>query len=237
LENEGNQGNQQGNQLREKILESYAPIVKGLAEMLGPDCEVLLHDLSKPKRSIIMIENGYISGRKIGDPIKGLVLNVLRSREFKGDRLINYAFTTEEGKKLKSSIMLIFGDHHEPIGALCINMDLTNFLMAKKTLEDLCFTIEINDYVNQEQEVDTNVKDVLWHIIKATVDDARKPVSMLSREERVSLVGFLDQKGVFLVKGAVDMVASTLKVSRFTVYNYLDEYRSTPSNNSENPLE
>ena len=33
-------------EVRDKILESYAPVVKGLAEMFGPECEVLLHDLN-----------------------------------------------------------------------------------------------------------------------------------------------------------------------------------------------
>jgi len=35
----------------------------------------------------------------------------------------------------------------------------------------------------------------------------------------------LDKKGVFLVKGSVEQVASVLGVSRYTIYNYLEETR------------
>lgn len=221
--------------LRSQLITIFQPVVRGIAEMLGPDCEVLLHDLTKPTHSIVLIENGHISGRKVGDSIRGLVLNVIRSTEFKGDRLINYKFTTDDGKILKSSTMLIFAGHHEPIAALCINIDITRYKFAAKLLEDFCFTMELKDFINVDQEVDSNIKDILFQIIKGVVDDAGKPAASLTREEKISLVGFLDQKGVFLVKGAVEMVASQLRVSRFTIYNYLDEFRSAVVNSPNGP--
>lgn len=35
----------------------------------------------------------------------------------------------------------------------------------------------------------------------------------------------MDQRGVFLVKGAIDRVAEKLGISKVTVYSYLDEVR------------
>ena len=45
----------------------------------------------------------------------------------------------------------------------------------------------------------------------------------LSRKRCVEIIKFMDDKGIFLVKGAVDKVAELLGVSKVTVYSYLDE--------------
>lgn len=48
----------------------------------------------------------------------------------------------------------------------------------------------------------------------------------MSREKRLELIRFMDQRGVFLVKGAVERVAEKLGISKVTVYSYLDDVRS-----------
>jgi len=55
-------------------LEKYISLAKTIAEMFGKKCEVLIHDFSNPQHSIIAIENGPVTGRKIGDPITDLAL-------------------------------------------------------------------------------------------------------------------------------------------------------------------
>ena len=53
----------------------------------------------------------------------------------------------------------------------------------------------------------------------------------MEKEDKLVIVRRLDEKGVFLVKGAIDYVANILGVSRYTIYNYLDEVRSSPNLN------
>lgn len=49
----------------QRLLES---VMKLIAAQFGPDCEVVLHDWSKEYEStIVAIENGHVSGRKVGD--------------------------------------------------------------------------------------------------------------------------------------------------------------------------
>ena len=50
----------------QELLEEYAALVPFLSDVLGKGCEVVLHDLSDPKHSIVAIANS-VSGRKIGD--------------------------------------------------------------------------------------------------------------------------------------------------------------------------
>jgi hypothetical protein len=49
-----------------------------------------------------------------------------------------------------------------------------------------------------------------------------KGVGDMSRTEKQQVVRFLDDRGAFLIRRAVEDVADRLGVSRFTVYNYLD---------------
>ena len=47
----------------------------------------------------------------------------------------------------------------------------------------------------------------------------------MTRADKQQLVRYLDERGAFALRKAVESVAETLGVSRFTVYNYLDAAR------------
>ena len=64
-----------------------------------------------------------------------------------------------------------------------------------------------------------------WQTVENTPHDQ---IGVLPR--RLNVIAFMDSKGLFLVKGAVDRVAEKLGISRVTVYSYLEEVRK--GNNS-----
>ena len=47
----------------------------------------------------------------------------------------------------------------------------------------------------------------------------------MTREERIQAVGAMQRRGLFIVKGGVERAAAALGVSRFTVYNYMEQLR------------
>ena len=51
--------------------------------MLGPDYEIVLQDLSDSHNCVAAIENGSISGRKIGSPITDAALRLLKKEYMK----------------------------------------------------------------------------------------------------------------------------------------------------------
>ncbi|MDW7740610.1 MAG: helix-turn-helix domain-containing protein [Bacillota bacterium] len=51
-----------------------------------------------------------------------------------------------------------------------------------------------------------------------------------TKEDKIKIVSLLDDRGVFLVKGAVEQVAKDLVVSKYTIYNYLEEARVAKNN-------
>ena len=61
-------------------LQFLLTLAKGIASQFGPNCEVVVHDLATndPERSIVAIENGHVTGRKVGDGPSHVVLEALR---------------------------------------------------------------------------------------------------------------------------------------------------------------
>ena len=51
----------------------------------------------------------------------------------------------------------------------------------------------------------------------------------MDRDDRLAVLKFLDERGAFFVKRAVDRVARRLSVSRVTAYNYLEQIRAAAS--------
>ena len=66
--------------MKKSIIEFYTRLAHGLAVQFGSNCEVVVHDLQGKdiEHSIIAIENGHVTGRRIGDGPSQIVLESLR---------------------------------------------------------------------------------------------------------------------------------------------------------------
>ena len=152
------------------ILKAIIPLAKGISKAFGPNCEVVVHDLSHPKTSIIEIFNNTVTERKIGDWIRDLIWKVLRSPNFKEDILANYSTIPHKNKVIKSTTILIRDEKEDPIGAICVNFDLSSFYSVKNILEE--FT-QINELSPPEDKVikihNADVINILNHIILQTI--------------------------------------------------------------------
>ncbi len=206
------------------VLKGMIPMVEGIAQTFGENCEVVLHELKNSKKSIIAIHNGHVTGRTIGSTMLDVGIEAIR-RGNKADNILNYKNKTNDGRILKTSTMFIRDGDNQIIGCLCINIDISEIIVAQKALEDF-FGIDMKENSDIDHFSNNRVNEVLINIVAKTLDRCRKPVSYLNKEEKVSIVRTLDNQGAFLIKGAIDYVAKVLCVSRYTIYNYLDEIRA-----------
>lgn len=205
------------------ILKSMIPFIEGIGKTFGNNCEVVLHEIKDSKKSIIAIYNGHVTGRSVGSPMLDIGIQAIR-RGKKADNILNYKNKSSDGKVLKSSTMFIRDENDDIIGCLCININVSEFIVAKKSLEELVKTdiegeTKLGDFENN------NVNDILVNLVNETLDMYGRPVAYMNKEEKVNVVKKLDDQGAFLIKGAIDYVAKVLCVSRYTIYNYLDEIR------------
>lgn len=203
-------------------------LMRGLAAQFGRNCEVVLHDYEKPyEHTIVAIENGHVTGRNVGDCGTNLGLELLRGSESHGDRY-NYCTQTKDGRILRSSSMYIKDEQGKWIGCLCINMDITATVMAEKTLQ------EVNNFDSLNQQVKevfaSDVNELLDDLIQASLQHVGVPVAMMDKGQKLMGLKYLDEKGAFLIKKAGDRVAKYYDISKFTLYNYLDELRGGSDN-------
>ena len=191
-------------------------VVTALAEMHGPQCEIVLHDVRHPSSSIIAIENGHITGRSVGDPSTSLVLPILRDPYGDHDKL-NYRSQTLSGRPLKSSSTYFKDDTGRVFAAICINWDIGPLMTAQEAIDELIKTTET---VREDHYVDTN--SFLESVLNDVLGGVPVPAA-LPRAEKLRLVSVLKERGVFEIRRAADRVAIRLGVSRASVYAYLSE--------------
>jgi predicted transcriptional regulator YheO len=203
-------------------------LVRGIAAQFGDYCEVVLHDLKdRPyDRSIVAIANGHVTGRSVGDCGTNLGLEVLRGTDKEGDKH-NYVTQTKDGKVLHSTSIYIRDADGKAIGSLCINLDVTHLLMAERALGTLIHRDERNaGEGGSVEEIFTNdVNDLLETLIRNSIKHVGKPVAMMSKEDKMEGIRFLDRKGALLIKKSGDRIAKFYGISKYTLYSYLDGTR------------
>lgn len=231
-------------------LEVWISFVNFLGEVLGPDYEIVLHDLSDTEKCIVAIVNGEISGRKIGNPITDAALNHLQQKIYiDNDYISNYKGVTSDGKILRSSTFFIKDKDGEPYALLCINFSDRRYIeVHDKLLElahPLAFLLNHSSHTIQEENMpdfignismpvqkpftETFISDVntmMSSMYNEVISQADIPSERMNQEERVRVIQLLDEQGMFKLKGAVPFIAKQFGCSTATIYRYLSELRS-----------
>ena len=70
---------------------------------------------------------------------------------------------------------------------------------------------------------------VLDSLFESAVDGVGKPVPMMDRADRMTVLATLDQQGAFEIRRSVELVSRRLGISKVTAYAYLDELRKAAS--------
>ena len=204
------------------VLKPYIPVAELLAATFGPDCEVVLHDLAAPERSVVYVANPSVTGRKIGDSFDQLVRQVILSRELREDYVANYYFTAKNGKRIRSSSLLIRGADGKLEGALCINLDTTRVQAQLDFLQSLLPQPPAGMVPEAPAEPE-HISVMIENLMDGIVGSAES--AALTREQRIEKVRFMEEKGLFLMKGSIEKAAEKLGVNKVTIYSYLDEVR------------
>lgn len=203
------------------ILKAYFPIADMIVGTFGDHCEVVLHDLTQPENSAVYVANGTVTGRRIGQPFDRFVKQVLMNKEFHDDFVVNYHYQGKDGKMMKSSAALIRDEENNVIGVMYINLDVTMFAQMAEQFNLFVGNNTAAASDDTEVEVEGHVEAILNDLIMKIIGNA--DVHNMPRSQCVKLIKFMDDKGIFLVKGAIDKVASLMGVSKVTIYSYLDE--------------
>lgn len=212
----------------EVVLETLKSLAPAIGEFLGDACEVVVHDLRQPEHSIVGLVHGEITGRALGGPLVGGPFGdvALRWLTEVGELVQHqvYETRTSDGRRLKSATTLFRESNRKPFAALCINYDVSELVAFQAWAERLRSLPPKSDEVRSASPSST-VDEILNAAIEEVIGPYRDVLSNLTRETRAAILRDLDDRGVFLVKGSVRRIADELGVSKYTVYNDLDEIR------------
>jgi len=208
----------------DKTLDLLIQIAEGISKQFGTDCEVVVHDLSKKKleHTIAYIANGHVSHRKTGDGSSAVVVETLHKDKDKLQDQLSYLTKTSDGRILKSSTMYIRNEEGEIKYIFSVNYDITNFLVVNNALSSLISTQEDVDKTKKPKKITDNVNDLLDELIEQSVELVGKPVALMTKEEKTMAIQFLADAGAFLITRAGDKVSKFFKISKFTLYSYMD---------------
>jgi len=195
-----------------------------LHQLLGPMCEVVLHDFADLEHSIVHIE-GDVTHRAIGGAATDLILAKVAQGDTHQD-LYGYATSLPGGRLMKSSTIFLRDAAGCAIGALCVNLDVTDFAAMRNTLNAFVHT---KDNERTSETLSDNLFDTVQGAVAETLYEAGRSLPSMSREDKIALMSQLEAKGLFQVKKAVPIVADMLGLSRATVYNYLRQGRDNGS--------
>lgn len=210
-------------------IKKFIPIADFLGEVLGTNTEIIVHDLTNYKHSIVHIINQHISNRQIGDPITDLVLEFIAS-ESKGNKqfISNYNSKTVEGRLLYSSTYFIRDEKNEIVGALCLNSDYHD---VKKSLSFLTSLLPnyVDDKVlslnNIKENLNSNPQELTLNKIDAIINQFDVIPQRMTTEEKTDIISALNECGIFNIRGSVQEVADKLHMSEPSVYRYIKKLK------------
>lgn len=201
------------------LINTLTQVGEALCRTVGPQCEVVIHDLDDMERSIVWIM-GSVTGRKVGGCMTSRGLSLVRSDKT-ADRF-NYTTRTRDGKMVRSSLVFVKDEQGTPIISVEINLDTSPFVAFRHVLESLADPDEAYDF--HDAFIDDAPK-MLETMLQKAVAFVGKPVSQMSKADRLRVVQTLDEAGALELRKAIPAIASYLGVTRYTIHNYLNEIR------------
>lgn len=205
-------------------LDVLKQIAKGVAQQFGSNCEVVVHSMANQGEefdsSIVAIENGYVSGRRIGDGPSHVVLDALQNGREVTDH-IGYLTKTKDGKILKSTTVYLRGENGEIQYIFSVNLDITALLMIESSLKPL-ITVEQPSSKQEPDRIVQSVGELLDELIEESTRLVGKPVALMAKEDKIRAIQFLNKAGAFLITKSGDKISKYFGISKYTLYSYID---------------
>lgn len=219
-------------QERQLTLTILKATLQALGSVVPRNVEILLHDLEHPERSVVAIVNGHLSGRRVGSPIlaapeqdQGFKALIQASADQQGCApvvLPDYP-TTLKGRSLRSATAIFRDRNGHPFASLCVNTDVTGLDAAMAFLQHFQPLGATPAATDEAADMTALMAGIIQDALQ------RSGQGRMNKQAKVEAVRIMQERGLFIVKGGVEKAAEALGVTRYTVYNYLEQLRGEPA--------
>ncbi|WP_211340875.1 helix-turn-helix transcriptional regulator [Xylanimonas allomyrinae] len=180
-----------------------------------------------------MAVQGDVTNRRPGEPATDVLLKQAAENRF--STMVGYRTRLPDGRYMRSTTTIVHTADGTPAAALCINADLTVWDAVARIASsmtgspDPIGTVTARPPVQPAPHDDAgevfahDVDELATHLIDQSIRAQGVPVELMRKEHKLAVVRDLKGRGLLLLRDAVEMIADALRVSRFTIYNYLNE--------------
>ena len=209
------------NDIDRAIIKSYEYAVKGISNIFGNACEVLVHSLENYEKAVIYIENGHNSSRSTGAPITNLALELINGSSKTKKFLEPYESKFPNGNRCKS-VTIPIKNNEKLIGLLCINFNI------EISIFDFAKQFFVNDNIkNADDNLENysdNIEDMMKSILEKNINSIILDMSIPNQDKNKEIILKLHEVGFFHLKGSVEYLAEKLQISEHTVYSNIRKY-------------
>ncbi len=212
--------------MNEQLKATLCSLAHAIAVHYGKSCEVAIHDLTVENAadsSIIYIENGEVTGRRVGDGASAVVLEELSQAEQNREDRIGYFTKTSDGKVLKSTTVYIRDEKGRATAIFSINHDITALSVAAASLTELTAPAT----ACEPERITPHVGELLDELLWKSTELIGKPVSLMNKDDKQRAIRYLNSKGALLITKSGDKIAKYFGISKFTLYSYLTDEEDT----------
>jgi len=207
------------------IFQATISVAQAVAAIFGKNCEVIIHSFEDFENSIIHIENGDITGRKVGDALGSVEQKILEEIcSSEGGEIESYFHTTVNGRTFKSITSPIENNSGKTIGLFCINVDLS--VPAIELIENMLPKRTASSVNNHSTSFSVSISRLVKKSLDEAIDNINSKRKIAPSDKNKMVVNELYRQEIFAIKGAIDIVASEIGVSRFTIYSYIRDIKS-----------
>jgi predicted transcriptional regulator YheO len=217
------------------LINAVVSVMRPLSTSLPAGAEIVIHDLRKLPNSVVEVI-GEASGRQAGDqgaagwaPVDSTTEMLLEGiAHGRGADLLNYSITINDGRIQHSQTTIVRDIAGIPILACCFNT-------IEAPEAGRAFTTPPSETTHRSDGADASTAsssdaenlDHVGNLVNALIQRAVMaedvPVAQMKKRHKIRVVERLRAFGVFHLRDSVPVVAEALDVTKFTIYNYLNE--------------
>ena len=237
---------------REAVFAVLSQLVGPLGRSLPGPVEIVLHDLAALPNSIVAIE-GDVTGRRPGDPATDRLLESAASGSFEtrtgyrttspsGRSLLSTTIVIRDAagrpaaalcinrdvtdwQIIGSAARSILGENEAGLGSGGSggSGDVGGVGQNERNTQDERSGAAALGSADGGEAFVHDVDELAAAVLRQAVAEQDVPVSLMRKAHKVEAVRSLKRRGFFMLRDAVEMAAQALGVTRFTIYNYLNE--------------
>lgn len=207
--------------------ETIINIMTTLIAQFGSNCQASLYAW-RDGAARAVATMGTVMDVPIGSRMPPALLEKFQKETKNRAPRMQFNGSTPDGRRLSSSLTAVTDPMSgEMVGLLKIDYCIEHLISSIDVLQTYC------GIDGPERPEPTNADDDIGRLVDGIIAEAfdhREGREKLSgKEYRLDVVRRLEEKDVFRVKGAVEIVSGRLNVSKYSVYNYLDQVRRARS--------